>query len=278
MATDAPRFAQETRLKYLDNLLFWEGRANRSDLIEKFQISPAQAALDLKSYLESAPPKSVTYDTRAKRYRATSKFKPVYGLPSPEDWLARESRLASIEIDTLPMLVRHTDVVMLSHIYRAIRDRQALEVGYQSMTDNDPRIRWIAPHALACDGLRWHARAYCFLHEDYRDFVLTRMTVPSSAKSLQQRPGGELPLDQGWANMVELDLTPAASFGVTQAAAIRREYGFKDKVLTVRVRQALLFYAIRRWGLDRPDSRLSISSERFIAPNAGGTDVRRQRI
>jgi hypothetical protein len=275
MPADAPRFAQETRLKYLDSLLFWEGRVNRSDLIEKFQISPAQAALDLKSYLESAAPRSVTYDTRAKRYEATPKFKPVYGLPSPEEWLTRESHIASDEIDALPMLGRHTDVIMLSRIYRAIRDRKALEIGYQSMTDIDPKIRWIAPHALASDGLRWHARAYCFLHEDYRDFVLTRMAVPANAKSLQQRPAGELPIDQEWTNMVELTLTPVAALGAAQAAAIRREYGFKDEVLTIRIRQALLFYAIRRWGLDRPDSRLSISSERVTAMNAGGTDVRR---
>ena len=43
-----------------------------------------------------------------------------------------------------------------------------------------------------------------------------------------------------------------------------REYGFKGNVLTVRVRQALIFYAIRRWGLDRTDSRLIISEQRVV--------------
>ena len=41
-------------------------------------------------------------------------------------------------------------------------------------------------------------------------------------------------------------------------------YGFKRNALTVRVRQALLFYAIRRWGLDRTDSRLTILEQRVI--------------
>lgn len=264
MPADAPRFAQETRLRFLDSLLFWEGRANRIDLMEKFQISPAQAALDLKSYLESAGTRSVTYDPRAKRYEATHQFKPVFGLPPPEEWLTREHRIDADQIDILPTLGRHTDVQMLARIYRAIRDRQALQIGYQSMTDPEPKLRWIAPHALASDGLRWHARAYCFLHDDYRDFVLTRMAVVGSEKSPTQRGAGELPPDSEWTNIVELNLVPAVTLGEAQAAAIRREYGFKGNVLAVRVRQALLFYAIRRWGLDRRDSRLIISEQRVI--------------
>ena len=274
MSSDAPRFAQETRLKYLDRLLFWEARVNRSDLIEKFQISPAQAALDLKSYLEAANAGSVTYDTRAKRYEATSRFKPVFGLPSPEEWLARERRSDFGQIDVLPTLGRHTDVQMLAHIYRAIRDQRALQLGYQSMTDQKPKVRWIAPHALASDGLRWHARAYCFLHEDYRDFVLTRIMPPRDGRGARERPAGDLSPDTEWNSMVELVLVPSASLGVTQAAAIRREYGFSRDVMTVRVRQALLFYALRRWGLDRTDSRLSIKSQRVVEQAAGGSNDR----
>lgn len=275
MSADAPRFAQETRLKYLDALLFWEGRANRSDLIDKFQISPAQAALDLKSYLESGKSGSVTYDTRAKRYEATIKFKPLFGLPSPEEWLKGERRTLADQIDVLPTLGRHTDVMMLARIYRAIRDKAALQIGYQSMTDVEPKIRWIAPHALASDGLRWHARAYCVLHQDYRDFVLSRMAIPSGSKIIQERPAGDLPPDQEWNNAVELVLVPAASLSVAQAAAIRREYGFDQAALTVRIRQALLFYALRRWGLDRQDSRLSIKTQRIIEQEAGGRSVKR---
>src|SRR5450759_1316133 len=150
MSADTPRFAQEARLKYLDSLLFWEGRANRIDLIEKFQISPAQAALDLRRYIESAEGGSVTYDTRAKSYEATNQFKPVFGLPGPEAWL-REGRMDVNQIDVLPTLGRHTDVEMLAQIYRAIRDKLALQTGYQSMTDAEPQVRWIAPHAFASD-------------------------------------------------------------------------------------------------------------------------------
>jgi hypothetical protein len=90
------------------------------------------------------------------------------------------------------------------------------------------------------------------------------MVVSGGGKALTQRDAGALPLDREWSHIVELELVPAATLGETQAAAIRREYGFKGNVLAVRVRQALLFYAIRRWGLDRADSRLVISEQRVI--------------
>ncbi len=269
MASDPPRFAQEARLRYLDKLLFWEGRVNRSDLIGRFQISPAQAALDLKSYLEIAPKGSVAYDTRAKRYEAAARFKPAFEVPSAEDWLRHSSEQCPERVDVLPALGRCTDVATLATVHRAIRDDFALQISYQSMTDIVPKVRWIAPRALASDGLRWHARAYCFLHEEYRDFVLTRMVVDAGGnKARGHRPAGDLPDDQEWLSFVEFELCPANSLGKAQAAAIRREYGFKGDTLTVRVRQALVFYAIRRWGLDRSDSRLEIASQRLIQPSS----------
>lgn len=35
--------------------------------------------------------------------------------------------------------------------------------------------REIVPFAIATDGLRWHARAFCRKHQDFRDFVISRM-------------------------------------------------------------------------------------------------------
>ena len=80
------------------------------------------------------------------------------------------------------------------------------------------------------------------------------MAVAGSGKAHTQRHAGELPPDKEWNHIVELDLVPAATLGETQAAAIRREYGFKGNVLAVRVRQALLFYAIRLFDPSRKDT------------------------
>ncbi|MDZ4321763.1 MAG: hypothetical protein U1A07_23515, partial [Phenylobacterium sp.] len=50
-----------------------------------------------------------------------------------------------------------------------------------------------------------------------------------------------------------------------QKRAVCWDYGI-DGELSVTVRRALEFYAIRRWGLDRPESRLSIIERTESAP------------
>ena len=53
------KHAQRDRLIYLDRCLTWRGAANRRDLMARFGISAAQAALDFRAYLDrtrEAPP------------------------------------------------------------------------------------------------------------------------------------------------------------------------------------------------------------------------------
>lgn len=259
MVTDAPRHAQTERLKFLDGLLFWEARANRRDLQDHFQVSPAQAALDLKAYLSMTKRGHVEYDTRAKRYVATAVFEPVFGVPGHDRWLARFRAAEPSSVDIVPALVRKTDVRQMARVARAIRDNESLLIRYQSMQRPGADRRWIAPSAVASDGVRWHVRAYCFLRKSYRDFVLVRVQ-----KVLEARTSTDVPPDIAWECMVELDLGPAPHLGESQAVAVRREYGFTGKRMTVRVREALEFYAMRRWGLDRPDSRLRVVGRRLL--------------
>ena len=48
--TKVARWGQERRLEFIDFRLYWEGRINRSDLIDFFGISVPQASLDLAKY------------------------------------------------------------------------------------------------------------------------------------------------------------------------------------------------------------------------------------
>jgi hypothetical protein len=45
----------ERRLEFIEFRLFWEGRVNRSDLMEVFGVSVNQASTDLNRYLGMAP-------------------------------------------------------------------------------------------------------------------------------------------------------------------------------------------------------------------------------
>ena len=265
MSPPTPRYAHEARQRFLDGLLFWEGRVNRRDLIDTFRVSQPQAALDLKAYLTALPPGQVIYDTRQRRYEASALFQPVYGAPSIDTWLER-SRLAGLAIEVLPTLDRPLDASLMARLYRAIRDRKTVHVAYQTMRRAPAEDRSITPTAFVSDGQRWHVRAYCHLREAYRDFVLSRIAL-----SADQIEAGvedvELPVDLEWCSWVTLRLAPAAHLEENQKRAVCWDYGIESE-LSVTVRRALEFYALRRWGLDRPESRLSVieRSESALQP------------
>lgn len=253
MSSSPTRFAPDARQRFLDGLLFWEGRVNRRDLIDAFRVSQPQAALDLKAYLSALPDGQVTYDTRQKRYEATSAFRPLFGPPDLAPWLER-ARAAGLPIEVLPTLDRPLDAALMARLYRAIRDRSKIAVAYQTMERAEPDIRPISPTAFVSDGLRWHIRAYCHLRAAYRDFVLSRLAIEADAPPAES---GALPPDPDWDTWVSLTLAPALSLGANQRRAVCWDYGIEGHV-TVSVRRALEFYALRRWGLDRPDSRLVV--------------------
>jgi hypothetical protein len=74
-----------------------------------------------------------------------------------------------------------------------------------------------------------------------------------------------LPVDLEWETMVTLCLAPSPHLEPNQRQAVRWDYGIGQDHLLVEVRRALEFYAMRHWGLDRADSRLSIM-ERYETP------------
>lgn len=263
MSSPTPRYAHEARQRFLDGLLFWEGRVNRRDLIDTFRVSQPQAALDLKAYLAALPAGQVTYDTRQRRYEATATFEPVFGPPSIDSWLER-SRQAGLPVEALPTLDRPLDVGLMARLYRAIRDRKTVHVAYQTMRGATAEARSITPTAFVSDGQRWHVRAYCHLRADYRDFVLSRITVYADEVEAGV-DANALPLDAEWCSWVTLKLAPAVHLEENQKRAVRWDYGI-DGELSVTVRRALEFYAMRRWGLDRPESRLSIVERRESSP------------
>ncbi len=63
-------------------------------------------------------------------------------------------------------------------------------------------------------------------------------------------------LDAQWRQMILLEIVPHRHLSPPQRAAIERGYGMEDGHLRLTVREALLYYAERRLGLDiDPDHR-----------------------
>ena len=71
------RWGVERRLEFIEFRLFWEGRVNRSDLIDTFGVSINQASTDLNRYLAMAPA-NMAYDKRVRAYLRTDRFKPGF--------------------------------------------------------------------------------------------------------------------------------------------------------------------------------------------------------
>ncbi len=255
----ALRWSVERRLAFIEERLFWLGEVNRADLVRRFGVSMSQASADIARYLARRP--AIAYDKSAKRYVARDAFRPVLGAPDAKRLLGElrlvdagilpvaETSLAAIPpFDATPVPERAADPYVLRAVLRAMRERRTLDVLYQSMSRSEPIRRQIEPHALAHDGFRWHARAFDRERGEFRDFVLGRMSRPKIGDRSRSDPAE----DRDWHAFVVLEIAPHPALTPGQARAIAMDYALGRGAAKLRVRRALLFYALRRLGLDVP--------------------------
>ena len=253
--TSSLRHGALERLRFIDTRLFWEGRINRADLIDMFSVSPAQAAIDFKEYLKRAR-RGVVYDMKLKAYVTASSFKPVFGAPDAGKVLDDLAACGDSWIAILPRLERPLDPHIAARVRLAARNAERLCVDYQSFTTLEPRQRWIAPSRLVSDGERWHARCWCYEHNEWRDFVLARI-----AAIHESAPADPLPRDNDWEDAYRVVLRPAEGLSKGQRATVVREYAMKAGRLVVAIPRAMRLYAVRRWGIDRSTTRLEMVEE-----------------
>lgn len=256
------RWSVEQRLEFIEFRLFWQGQVNRSDLIETFQVSVNQASGDLTKYSDLAPGNMV-YNVRVRSYERAPDFTPRFFKPDANRYLSSLRAVSAGLIaqadswlsappahDATPVPVRGVDAEILRAVVEAIGRKQALEVRYQSFSRPEPMWRWMAPHALAFDGFRWHARAWCEVDECFKDFVLSRMLGTRAIRA----GGVDQTTDADWSEVSALEIGPHPELSPPQKAAIALDYGMIDGRLTIHVRRAMLYYALKRLGLDTDPS------------------------
>lgn len=278
------RWSVERRLALIDERLFWIGEVNRTDLVRRFGVSLAQASADIARYLARAP-KGVSYDKQAKRYVADASFRPVLAPPDAARFLgelrlvdagllpAEDALLGSVPpFDAAPVPERRIDPLVLRAVLGAIRKTLVLDVVYQSMSRPEPTRRLIEPHALAHDGFRWHARAFDRETGAFRDFVLGRMSRAKAGAPA----GSNARDDRDWHGFVELEIAPHPRLTPAQAKAIALDYGIGAGAATIRVRRALLFYALRRLGLDVAPNARPPHEQHIVLVNRGEIDLLRR--
>ena len=252
------RWGVEQRLEFIEFRLFWEGHVNRSDVMEKFGLSVNQASSDLNRYIGLAPD-NMTYDKSQRTYVRDTKFTPIFNKLDAGRYLAQLRAVADgildhedcwmaglPNYDAAPTPARGVDPVILRSVVGAIRRSEAIEVKYQSLSRPEPCWRWIAPHAIGFDGFRWHTRAYCQIDQMFKDFLLSRIISTRSVEASEITEEA----DEDWQEHVTLEIGPHPELSESQKTVIALDYGMRGGKAKIKVRRALLYYALKRLGLD----------------------------
>jgi hypothetical protein len=223
---------------HLERCLFWRGELQRADLIDAFGINPIQAAKDFRTYMERYPG-NMEYNKSRRRYLPLPGFIPKLIEPETlDEFTELDSPL--IPVANWPLPNRRATPQVLQAVVTAVRERQKIEVQYQSMSGEKPTWRWLSPHAFASDGERWHVRAYCHTRNEFRDFVLGRILATRHVKISEVEPSG----DHDWTTFIDVLVTPNPKLAPDKRQAIALEYDLPSKNLeaTLRLRQSMLFY------------------------------------
>jgi hypothetical protein len=256
-------WGQERRLEFIDFRLLWDGRINRAELVEFFGTSIQQASLDLAKYMELAPG-NLEYDKSQKVYRPAKTFQPLFVEPDALAFLTQLSGAAAglwphalsflgwrPPYDLVPQPTRSIQPQVLMSILWAVRDHEDLDITYQAMRQPAPVRCWIAPHAIASDGSRWHTRAWCHEGGYFKDFVLARIQSIHGARASDIDPQA----DAHWQTHATIVLRASRQLTIGQRRAVETEFGMRDGKLEVTMRQALLPYFVWHWRLDEPEHR-----------------------
>lgn len=244
-------FALRQRLAYIEEVLFWTGEAARLHLRDYFQISPQRAALDFAVY-RKLHPSNLRYDAAIKRYIPSSEFSPHYYSPELERALFRWSA-----VEAVPRFHRPWDVNTVRNLVLAIRRRRRCRVLYHSLKSETTSYREVSPHTFVDDGARWHVRAFDHTTSKWCDLVLGRIEKAKMIDA-KARPAIE---DADWTSFVSFQAIPSRNLAPAARKALARDYGAIRDVLTIRIRNALSFYAAENLGLLRfPRSRWEASS------------------
>lgn len=280
------RWGVEQRLEFIEFRLFWEGHVNRGDLMDAFGVSVNQASADLNRYIGMAP-QNIHYDKSARAYVRGAEFAPQFLKPDASRYLAQLRSVADGILDradawigqfppydAAPTPVRGVNATTLRAVVAAIRRSEAIEVKYQSLSQPEPRWRWIAPHAIGFDGFRWHTRAFCLSDRSFKDFLLSRIIETRGTKPSEI--GSEA--DQDWNDEVVLEIAPHPDLSDTQKKVIALDYGMRGGRAKIRVRKALLYYALRRLGLDTDPAARHPRDQQIVLldRDAAGPSVARQ--
>ena len=246
--------ATRDRIAHIDFTLLFKGEAVRADLVNRFNIAATQATKDFNLYRELAP-NNIVYDPKLKLHMRGEAFKPLFDYDVirtlatisqgfGDGFTGKVKPPLACEA---PYHLNKPNLSIVAKITEAIHKGKALRITYVSLSSGET-TREIVPHTLVDNGLRWHVRGFDRKHNEFRDFVLTRI---KAAVVLEGSRLSETELetqDRQWNRFVELELVPHPR--IEHSEAIELDYGMTGGVLKAEIRAATAGYLLRQWHVD----------------------------
>lgn len=243
-------FDQDGRLSIMLTLLTWEGRLSNSRLRNLFGLSSIRASEWLRDFREKNP-LWVSWEAKTKCHVATNAFFRKV-LQGQADSLTRYVVLVGLPVAQQDAVNQHLLWAAYPDLYTpkpkffstlllAIQLGKQVDIEYRSLTTPHPHHRTISPHSLVRAGRRWHARAFCHLKGEFRDFNLGRI----SAVKLQDCAGVIPVEDLAWNTFVQVRIGAHPSLTAEQAEVIRFEHFNETASMTQSCRAALVSYFIQ---------------------------------
>lgn len=274
--TDAIRWTTQLRRAFIEHRLFWRGRIGLADLMDTFGMSRTQSSQGLNAYITEFPD-HLRYDKSARTYVPGPNFEAHYGPLNGDAHLSKLLAMAQgadvahadwelFQPDMLapPIPARGAKPEITRAVLHAIEQGRALTITYQSMSSPDPTERSIAPHALAHDGFRWHCRAFCLRDQVFKDFVLGRLLSADLGDPVDVDPTS----DKDWTTDITLTIAPNPALSTSQQTIIALDYCMEDGSADLTVRRCMLYYALRRLGLDTDPAARRAQEQHIVLVNA----------
>lgn len=261
----------QQRLALLELLLLWEGFLNRSRIADLLGLGGIRSSQLIQEFRD-AHPRWVEWNTKSRSYHATSaayartttatktrdraeslaKYLNLVGLPY----------VAGDAVNVAPVCAAFPDLnTPEPHVFaalsQAIRSCTAVEITYRSLKEPAPHQRIISPHHLVRAGRRWHVRAYCATHHEFRDYALGRMIDVNAAGLPRERSEDD---DVAWNARVPVRLIAHPDLSRSQQEVIRFEYFDKASSRVVMCRGALVGYFVQ-------DTRAAIDASKQCPPD-----------
>ncbi len=237
-----PKHAKrEEQFAFMELVLGFEGLLTNERLRRHLGVTNVSASRLIGAYREMHPRniQSMSGDGRG-RYCPSSDFSPQFTELTTEAYF----RVAAPSCQDLAVEYVAHDFTAIEpahfrEIQKALRESAALQVVYRSMTHPKGVARVLHPKAFVFASRRWHLRAFDEHSDEHRDFNLARLSR-AECVTIERVP----PADIDWDKFVDLVLCPHPQLSADQQMLIRDELMQGAAARRVRVRKALVRYAL----------------------------------